>query len=167
MQQYVLFSRKNKIAAIVAAAAGFITVGLIAGAMLTTRIHKGIHIECGGQIRFVYGDNQTLPEFRGIYTFTLGGSQGYISVNGTFISPVSTYTVQRVTRVSTESFSEDRETYELKAIDEKILTGDNLPEELYQRYIFSPVSVITVGRTLDYSYLIRNLYAPVLVCTEG
>ncbi|MCU6162276.1 hypothetical protein KWI07_17770 [Enterobacter bugandensis] len=162
MQQHVLFSRKNKLIAI--SAAGILAAGLLAGSMFTTRMHQGVHIECRGQIHSVFGDNQTLPEFRGIYTFTLEGTQGYISVNGTFISSDKTYTVQRITRVSTESFSEDKMMHELRSVDVKILTGDNLPEELYQRYIFSPIAVITVDRTLEHSYLIRNLYAPVLVC---
>ena len=165
MQQHVLLSRKHKVVAM--ATACFLVTGLVAGVLLTSRMHKGVHVECRGQIHSVFGDNQTLPEFRGIYTFNLEGSQGYISVNGTFVSPDKTYTVQRVTRVSAESFSEDKTMHEFRPVDEKTLTGDNLPEELYRRYIFSPISVITLARTLDHSYLIRNLYAPVLVCAEN
>ena len=163
MQQHVLFSRKNKVVAM--ATTVFLIAGLVAGIVFIERMHKGLNINCRGQINSVFGDNQTLPEFRGIYTFTLDSYQGFISVNGIFVSLDKTYTVQRVTRVNVESFSEDKTMHELRSVAEQILTGDNLPEELYQRYIFSPVSVITVDRTLESSYLIRNLYAPVLICT--
>lgn len=165
MQQHILFRRKNKLVAI--SAASILAAVFVVGSLLTVRMNHEIHIECRGQIQSVFGDNQTLPEFRGIYTFTLEGIQGYISVNGIFISLDKKYTVQREIRVSIESFGENKVMHELRPIDEKILTGDNIPEELYKRYIFSPISVIKVDQTLEHSYLIRNLYAPILVCTKN
>lgn len=165
MQQHILFSRKNKVAKLIAL--GTILTVMFVCFMLWGKINRNINIECQGQIHSVFGDNQSLPEFRGIYTFDLEGSQGYVSVNGIFISPEKTYTVQRVNRVSAESLKQGKKMHELHSVDVKVLTGDNLPQELYSRYIFSPISVITVEKTLEHSFLIRNLYAPVLVCSEN
>jgi len=129
--------------------------------------NQDIRLDCKGQIHSVFGDNQSLPEFRGIYTFNLEGSQGYLSINGIFTTPEKNYTVQRVIRVNAEALKETKKMHELHSVDVKILTGDNLTQELFSRYIFSPVSVITAERTLEHSYLIRNLYAPVLVCSDN
>lgn len=165
MQQHILLSRKNKIIKFIILGAVILTA--TGGLIFFGKMNQSIHIECQGQIHSVFGDNQSLPEFRGIYTFNLEGSQGYVSVNGIFISSEKTYTVQRVIRVSAESLKETKKMHELHSVDVKILTGDNLPQELFLRYIFSPVSVITAEKTLERSYLIRNLYAPVLVCSES
>ncbi|ATF94523.1 hypothetical protein CO704_21725 [Cedecea neteri] len=133
--------------------------------VLMLKSRQGTQVECSGQIHSVFGDNQTLPEFRGIYTLNLEKQQGFLSINGSFRMPDATYTVQRVTRVMTAYSGNQQGVIELKPVSEHVLTGDNLPEELYRRYIFSPVSVITVNKTLPWSWLIRNLYSPVLVCT--
>lgn len=159
MQQHLFLSRKYKIA--------YLLLGLtfILGVVyLYINHNNGLRIHCSGQIDSVFGDNQTLPEFSGIYAFIIDGKEGYISVNGIFKNTDGAYTVQRVTKINIHAVNGLNSTYELQAVSGNTLTGDNLPEFLYTRYIFNPVSVITVDKTLGDAYLVRNLYAPVMVC---
>jgi hypothetical protein len=122
-------------------------------------------LHCRGQVHFVFGDNETLPEFKGVYTFFFDKNNEFLSVNGLFIDTDKTFAVQKVFRVNaemTEGFSDDF--YELKTKSITSLTGDNLPENLALRYILGPVSVISIRKNTRNSYVIKNLYSPVFIC---
>jgi hypothetical protein len=159
MRQHLLFRRKNRLKI-------FFILFCIAAIMIFYFIrnnHKNV-IHCNGQINSVFGDNETTPVFSGIYTFMLDNKQGYISVNGIFNTVTKEYAVQRIIKVKVQTASNDRDFYDIKQISVQSLTGDNLPDELYIRYILNPMTVVTLDKTLRNSYLIRNLYSPVLIC---
>lgn len=131
--------------------------------LITIKIDKD-RIHCSGQLNSIFGDDQTIPKFSGIYTFILDGSRGYISVNGLFKDEVNTYAVQRLSEVRVSHIEEDF--YEIREISSQSLTGDNIPEPMYVRYIHNPISVVRVDKTLNNSFLIGNLYSPILICLK-
>jgi hypothetical protein len=159
MRQHLFFCRKNRLT--LSLTALFIVV--IMAFYFIKSTHK-VLIHCSSQINSVFGDNETYPTFSGIYTFMLDDGKGYISVNGIFHTQSDTYTVQKIIKISLHTVSYDQVFYDIKQASVQSLTGDNLPDTLYVRYILSPFTVIALDKTLHNSYLIRNLYSPVLVC---